>query len=570
MDYRDLRQGIITSMLIASLLGVAGVSPVTANQEAEAKQDILNFVQSRNQQHYMQTLNAHVKELVTLFSSKALQQLQKNNDRSIQGKPLTKLDSNVGIALDKLTDDQRTSLHQLLATALDTGGYQRLTAILNQKFLHQEMAGHDSDLLTDRLPEERLLLTGIPGSHEWGIRLGGPWLNIDLFFDMAEGRNRVSTGPLFMASYPTQVPPAPAIDLSQNSTEIHYPYLRWHEQAGQTVLWQAGHFARTTVKELRSVVRYKTCLNRKALTDECLMIPKLPDSAAFLTPATPTVRIDQLTVAERYYFKRFVKTILENWQPETRDPSDTMEQLNLARLAWAGNPEEQDQGFYLRIQSETLLIELLQTPMTLTTDTMGLPNNATFMVFRDLSSPHDFDPLSNTLKLLNQARKDAEAEKSSAMPHNMETASAAMMMGEPTQNNMRSNDAITWLRDSAYLEGVEIKIGYEGKQVATGTPFYPVVRTRLNGSLHKNMRVSVTLQDQHGQALIVGHPLKYDNERGLYSSALTLPEAMSGTPVIITYSIHQPGSHYEGIYDATVRPDMPLDSAPGSSGRKGM
>ena len=95
-------------------------------------------------------------------------------------------------------------------------------------------------------------------------------------------------------------------------------------------------------------------------------------------------------MAERYYFKRFVKTILENWQPETRDPSDTMEQLNLARLAWAGNPEEQDQGFYLRIQSETLLIELLQTPMTLTTDTMGLPNNATFMVFRDLSSPHDF------------------------------------------------------------------------------------------------------------------------------------------------------------------------------------
>ena len=71
-----------------------------------------------------------------------------------------------------------------------------------------------------------------------------------------------------------------------------------------------------------------------------------------------------------------------------------------------------------------------------------------------------FDPLSNTLKLLNQARKDAEAEKSSAMPHNMETVSAALMMGEPTQNNMRSNDAITWLRDSAYLEGVEIKIGY--------------------------------------------------------------------------------------------------------------
>ena len=72
MDYRDLRQGIITSMLIASLLGVAGVSPVTANQEAEAKQDILDFVQSRNQQHYMQTLNAHVKELVTLFSQQSI------------------------------------------------------------------------------------------------------------------------------------------------------------------------------------------------------------------------------------------------------------------------------------------------------------------------------------------------------------------------------------------------------------------------------------------------------------------------------------------------------------------
>ena len=587
MDYRKLRQEIIALTLMASLPGVAGVSPVMASQkvetkrevkakqeveakqDVEARQDTLDFVQ----QHYVQTLNARARELVTLFSGKALQKLRKDNDSGLQGKPLTNLDSSVGITLGELTDSQRTSLHQLLVTVLGSSGYQRLTAILNQKFLRQEMADHVSDLPVDRLPDERLLLTGNPGSHKWGIRLGGPWLNIDLFFDMEEGQSRISTGPLFMASYPTRVPPMSAIDFSQGSAKLPSSCLHWHEQTGQMILWQAGNLARTLIRELRPVVRYKTCLNRKTLTDDCLMISGLPDSGIFLSSATPTIRIDQLTAAERHYFKRFMQTILENWPPEIRDPSKTMEQLNLARLAWAGNPEEQDQGFYLRVQSETLLIELLQTSMTSTADALGLPGNATFVVFRDPGSPHDFDPLGKLLESLNQARKDVQAEESLAQARNVTAPDdgPALTADEPAgQPPIQPGEIITWLREPAWLEGVEINIGHKGKRIATGVPFYPVVRARLDGSSYQNMQISVTLQDQYGQTLIASRTLNYDDQKELYSTVLTLPKTMSGIPVTIIYSAYQSGSPYEGIYEVVLKPDMPLNNAPAGSGRKSM
>ena len=563
MDYRKLHQEIIALTLMASLPGVAGVSPVMASQEVEAKQEVearqdtLDFVQ----QHYVQALNARARELVTLFSGKALQKLRKDNDPDLLGRPLTNLDSSVGVTLSELTDSQRTSLHRLLVTVLGSSGYQRLTAILNQKFLRQEMAGHVSDLPVDRLPDERLLLTGSPGSHKWGIRLGGPWLNIDLFLDMEEGQTRISTGPLFMASYPTRVPPMSTIDFSQGSAKLPSSCLHWHEQTGQMVLWQAGDLARTLIRELRPVVRYKTCLNRKTLADDCLMISGLPDSGIFLSSATPTIRIDQLTVAERHYFKRFMQSILENWPPEIRDPSKTMEQLNRARLAWAGNPEEQDQGFYLRVQSETLLIELLQTSMTSTADALalGLPGNATFIVFRDPGSPHDFDPLGNLLESLDQARKDVQAEESLAQARNVTASDGpALTADKPAGQPIQPGEIITWLREPAWLEGVEINIGYKGKRIATGVPFYPVVRARLGGSSYQNMQISVTLQDQYGQTLIARRSLNYDDQKEFYSTVLTLPKTMSGIPVTIIYSAYQSGSPYEGIYEVVLKPDMPL------------
>lgn len=564
MNYKNVRQGVITSVLVASLLAATSVSQVTANQEATKKES----VQSRQNERYTQIINQQLTELIALFSRKELMQLQMDDDRSIKGKPLTSLDDSIGIDLDTLNYEQRASLHRLLATALSSSGYQHLTAIMNQEFVHQEVAEYDESFLTENLPEARLLLTGNPDSSNWGIRLGSPWFNVDIFFNTAKDQRSITTGPLFLASYPTQVPEAPKVDLRQT----HYPYLRWHEQAGQTILWQMGKFARTAIKQLRSSMRQKTCLKHNPKSSECPMISMLPDPVKFMILDVPTVRIGQLAEEERYYFTRLVDIMLDNWQPETRHHSDMMKKLDMAQITWAGNPEKTDAGFYLRMHSKFLLIEFIQTPrqsdsdttMLSNDDTMVLPNNATFMVFRDLASINDFDPLRHTVQLLASSKeivKQGASEEKSTRKSPTDVA-PINSMGNTNPNDSMEPDTITWLQDMSYLEGVEIQIGHKGKVISTGTPFYPVVHTFMNGSLHQNMRVSITIHNQYGEAWLVDFPLPYDKKQGLYTTALTLPETMRETPIIITYSVSQPGSLYEGIYEATLHPDMMKKTAP--------
>lgn len=536
MNYRDLHQGIITSALAAALLTVANISPVTASQEATG---IMPPPSSRQRENYTKNITQQLTKLITLFSSKELIRLHISNDRSARGVPLNSLDDNIGMALNTLNDEQRVSIHHLIATVLSSGGYQHLTTIMNQKFLRQQMVDWDQSLLNDLyLPNARLLLTGNLESGNWGIRIGSPWFNVDIFFDRIDEQSRMTTGPLFFASYPTLTPAAPKIDdISQRST---YPYRYWHEQSGQSVLWKTGDFARTAIKQLRSIVRRKTCMQRDPESGKCSMLSKLPDTTQFMTTAFPTVRFDQLTAEERYYFTQLVSTFLDNRQAETQNRSDIMKKLDITRLAWAGDPEDTDAGFYLRLQSKSLLMELLQTPRYFDSDTLSLPNNATFMTFRDLNSPHDFDPISYAMQLFEQAKKLASSKISG-------NKNAAISI-----NQSMSSEAITWLKEPSYLEGIEIKVGYKGKATATGTPFYPVVHAYLNGQPHKNIQVKITLQDQHGKAWIADLPLRYNGKMALYTSALTLPITMQGTSISITYTVRQPGSHYEGIYDATL------------------
>ncbi|MCK5894731.1 MAG: DUF3500 domain-containing protein [Endozoicomonadaceae bacterium] len=556
MNYQNVRQSVITSVLVTSLLAAISVSQVAADQKVTEKES----AQSRHSELYTQTINRQLTELIALFSKKDLMQLQMDNNQLIKGKPLTSLDDSIGLDLNTLSYEQRASLHRLLATALSSGGYQHLTAIINQEFVHQEMAEQDEFLLTEHLPDARLLLTGHPDSSDWGIRLGSPWFNVDIFFNTAKDQHSITMGPLFLASYPTQVPEAPKVDLRQT----HYPYLRWHEQAGQTILWQMGDFSRTAIKQLRKSIRNKTCLKHDQKTNECPMISMLPDPVKFMALNVPTVRIDQLTEEERYYFTRLVNTMLDNWRPEVRHQSDVMKKLGKAQVAWAGNLETADTGFYLRIHSEFLLIEFIQTPHQSGSDTMVLPNNATFLTVRDPKSVNDFDPLRHTVELLQPnkeiVRQNAPEEKSA----NKSSSDATSIDNANLDDSMDSN-AIIWLKKTSYLEGAEIRIGHKGKIVPTGRPFYPVVRTFMNGSLHQNMNISITIHDQHGEEWLGDFPLPYDKKQGIYTTGLTLPKSMKEAPITITYSVSRPGSRYEGIYEATLRPDTVTKAVPDKS-----
>ncbi|MEM9090904.1 MAG: DUF3500 domain-containing protein [Cyanobacteria bacterium P01_F01_bin.53] len=304
-----------------------------------------------------------------------------------------------------LDTPQKIALNNLLMKGFSGAGYSRAIQTMNNEWLIEEMENaHRADpenyptvgspLVADwppppsrNAPDFYIAFFGEPGSMEaWGLRFEGHHLSLNLTFGGAGEAPVVNALPMFFGSSPTIVPESPAVPEGETT-----PYPRWQSQEGQQMLHREAWLGRSFLQALDEDTLAMGAWSE--LPDVVLAggadVPL--DADSYLEGEPEGIAITDLSELQQSLLWEFALEFLQLQANHVVDLDAVKADLATSRVWWFGDIEDEQADFYVRVQSDRYLVELLQS------NTFGVvsevASNHVHASFRDLTSDWDHNAL---------------------------------------------------------------------------------------------------------------------------------------------------------------------------------
>ena len=322
-------------------------------------------------------------------------------------------DDHVGLRMSQLNTKQKIALNNVLMKSYSSAGYSRAIQTMNREGLIEEMENaHRADpdkyqvigspqVLDWKAPPYRkgsdfyVAIFGEPVvaavpllAKPWGVRFEGHHLSLNLTFDGKGTQPKIGTTPMFFGSSPMIVPQSPTSEEGE--------YVRWQTEEGQQMLHREAWLARSFLQSLDTEAIARGAWSSlphaelKGGTDVPL------DAASYLEGEKPGIRVAELSPLQQRLLQDFVD---EFWQmqAEPEVDEDALKQfIAKSRVWWFGDRNNEHGEFYIRVQSDRYLIELLQSN-TFGVVSSDVEANHVHASFRDLKNDWDRNFLSEHL-----------------------------------------------------------------------------------------------------------------------------------------------------------------------------
>lgn len=326
---------------------------------------------------------------------------------------LAQCKDNVGLRMSQLSTAQKIALNNVLMKSYSSAGYSRAIQTMNREGLIEEMENaHRADpekyqvIGSPQVPDWQappyrrgsdfyVAIFGEPAvasvpllAKPWGIRFEGHHLSLNLTFDGNGVRPEIGAMPMFFGSSPTIVPQSPLIEEGE--------YTRWQTEEGQQMLHREAWLARSFLQSLDAEAIAQGAWSAlphaelKGGTDVPL------NAADYLNSEKPGILVAELSPIQQRLLWDFAD---EFWQmQDNREVNEDALKQSLAksRVWWFGDRDDEHGEFYIRVQSERYLIELLQSN-TFGVVSSDVEANHVHTSFRDLKNDWDRDSLSDHL-----------------------------------------------------------------------------------------------------------------------------------------------------------------------------
>ena len=236
-------------------------------------------------------------------------------------------------------------------------------------------------------PDFYIAFFGEPASMEpWGLRFEGHHLSLNLTFGGEGEAPTVNTLPMFFGSSPTIVPESPPVAEGETT-----PYPRWQSQEGQQMLLREAWLGRSFLQSLDAETLAVGAWSE--LPDVVLAggadVPL--DADSYLEGEPEGIAIADLSELQQSLIWEFSLEFLQLQANQNVDLDAVKADLDTARVWWFGDIEDEQADFYIRVQSDRYLVELLQS------NTFGVvsevASNHVHASFRDLTSDWDHNAL---------------------------------------------------------------------------------------------------------------------------------------------------------------------------------
>ncbi len=492
---------------------------------ADPMEELDKEIQRQEQKHWQEQVSHVFMKLGEHFSPHEIEQM---NAKQMGG-----------IELSQLSDEQVIALHNLLSVSLSPLGYTRASTLLGFQKIQSEMGSHNGG--------GRLFINN--SAEQKAMKLETPTFAITL----QHNDTMWEIDSLYFGHSPHKVMPAPQPDLSK--TEIHYPYIRWSEAVGTSPLGQTARLAVRVLNEIPDMKRKTACQGSADATAlHC------PLSSLVMEDMRGLV-VNDLDTQERYLLRKLAMEL------NSHLPQRLSQSMSDAKLSWAGDIpsdglDDSDKNLLIHLGSSSGNWQILITGSTVAEMENRLPANTLIIRYnRNGSFTQDFINTEPAMtKTMTDSMINMEAQPTSTMMNpvaveNRVPARSAGMTDEnmkDKQSKPKSSEGYTWLKDPAFLNGMALSIGYEGTMVSFNKPFVPAVRVKKDGRIHKNIRVSVSMGVENEKFWLENLPLVFNPESQDYRANLHLPVFMEGKNLILRYSVHEPGTRYEGLYEYKV------------------
>ena len=438
-----------------------------------------------------------------------------------------------GLPVNKMRPGQLMAVHDFLGAALGPTGYLRLTSLLRLHKVMEEMKQPGSMMPT------RLLLQS--NNEMSAFSLMGP--SVSLHISKQDNRWQISS--LTLGQWPRQIPQAPQPDLT--AMEIHYPFVRWHEATGENILGQTTNRMMEALRMLPSVIRRKACVAEMATENQCL--PKDQGDMAF----TKFTSLMELSAKGRF----LMHSLTMELSAHLRLSAPT---INNLEFTWAGTLPADDampQDLLLVLRDGNVLWQVMTTGLRPSGLFMDIPPNGAFIGFNNMGENSlPLWKMAQTEEMVPQPESNSAPDNSpppmSMMPSNInrELPEIKMVGG---QMGMTDQGSINWLKNPAFLNGMVLSLGYDGKDITTTKPFQPIVRIKRDGRPHRNIDVTFSLIPENSEEpWLKDFPMTFNDSEEDYRSTVQLPPSMTGKELTIIFNVHEPGTRYEGIYEYRV------------------
>ncbi|WP_281645692.1 hypothetical protein [Parendozoicomonas sp. Alg238-R29] len=513
---KNYMQGL--SYLIVIL---ATVEITTATAMDNRQDDLMRELERQNMQMRQQHLTNQFDKFAGWFSPQEINQMDTSQS---------------GLSLDKLHSRQTVAIHDFLSSALSPLGYLRLSSLIRLQKVQEEMEGSGTSM------PSRLMLQHDENNRMLVIQ--GPTLSLE----MMGMDDNWQVNSLTMAQWPSQIPPAPLPDLS--SPDIHYPYIRWHESTGENILGQTVPLVIQVLNALPDMARKNSCAGEASTEAQCT----ITDTQTL--DMETMVSVVNINAKGRYLLQRLMMVLKSHL-------NDPVSQSKNLMFSWAGDlpstKEQSPQSLLLNLSDEMGLWQVLITGNKPAKGFNDLPANGIFIAFSNngANSLSRWQNIGAPMPMSQPASQSAKG----MMPAPM---MKEMVQGRPEQpmqelalaggiQDMMDEGQPTWLKKPVFLNGMALSLGYMGNAVTTRAPLEPVVEVKRDGRPHRNIRVtlSITLPDSE-EPWLKEFPLNFDNRTEDYRSSIRLPASMSGKEITLSFSAHEPGTRYEGIYEYKI------------------
>ncbi|MEL6351304.1 MAG: DUF3500 domain-containing protein [Cyanobacteria bacterium J06627_28] len=304
-----------------------------------------------------------------------------------------------------LNSAQKIALNNVLMKGFSGAGYSRAIQTINNEWLIEEMENaHRADperyptvgspLVADWPPPPNrnaadfyIAFFGDPASMApWALRFEGHHLSLNLTFNGEGEPAAVGAFPMFFGSSPMIVPESP--DVLEGEVN---PYPRWQSQEGQQMLHREAWLGRSFLQALETPVLESGAW---AVLPDVVMAggAEVPlDADSFLEGKNDGIAVAELSELQQSLLWEFVLEFLQVQANHSVDLESVRADIAEGRVWWFGDIEDEQADFYLRVQSDRYLVELLQSNTFAVLSEVD--SNHVHASFRDLTNDWDYNAL---------------------------------------------------------------------------------------------------------------------------------------------------------------------------------
>ena len=309
-----------------------------------------------------------------------------------------------GLKINRLNWEQKKDLYQILINAYGALGYHQIVDIINRELILEEMelAARRSPLYKAKDgPNNKNWQPPLKRSHDlyniaifndmksddiWALRFEVHHLLLNLTFKKEDEKVFVSATPTFMGASPAIIPELP------KNLDKYYP--RWSKEQVQQLLYEDSLLAKKIIKSFDKKSQRQSKLAKIAGATLVGGGKVYLNHQEFAGGKSPHISYSNLSEESKLYLKEFLAKIFARQRTDFLDIDNFYKSLKNAKIAFAGSLDD-DEEFYIRVQTSRFLFELLQTSNY--SIESKIKANHIHSILRDLKSDFYFDILQKHL-----------------------------------------------------------------------------------------------------------------------------------------------------------------------------